>query len=44
LGTFALGLDVADSIADEYRIDAGLDRRKLAFDPPVDLADLPCVS
>lgn len=40
LGLLALGLEDADALADDDRVDTGLDRGKLALDLPVDLAEL----
>ena len=40
LDFLALGFQVADSLADEGWIDAGLDRGELALDPLIDLAEL----
>ena len=40
LDLLALGFQGADSLADEGRIDSGLDRGELALDPLLDLAEL----
>jgi hypothetical protein len=39
LDLLALGFQLADSLADEGRIDAGLERAELALDPLLDLAE-----
>lgn len=39
LSLLRFGLEGPDPLADEDRVDSGLDRRELAFDPALDLAE-----